>query len=308
MSARRSSGRLGAAMPGHRQIARHRQWGSRKQFELGTPLIFGPEEPEAAVIFLHGHAEGPENGWPERFASLRRAHPQWRWVHLRAPLLPQTCWQGAPCEAWGNYLINECTEPGNPDYEHPDEEGWYLASVRGVHACIDGLRHKQGLAPERIAIFGFSQGAAVALEAALTYPRDEHLLAGCIALCGWLPPRARAEMAHLRKQGQRCSLPVLLIHGTADPWVGFSCSEKAEAILRQAGAPVRFEQLEGLDHGHTWPIGVYKDLVDSFLSKALAHVVREPQNLAQAVNETEADTPSSAADAVPRHAVDERLD
>ena len=50
---------------------------------LVGPLVFGPDDPEAAVIFLHGHDEPPERKWPDKFWPLREAHP--RYGSLFAP-------------------------------------------------------------------------------------------------------------------------------------------------------------------------------------------------------------------------------
>lgn len=272
---------------------------SQQQRWLGRPLIFGPDAPEAAVIFLHGHDEGPENGWPERFLAIRQAHPRWRWVHLRAPRLPQTCLGGAVCPAWGNYLIPLCTRVGNADYDNPDREGWYAASVSAVHKCIDSLLNDHKLASQKVAVVGFSQGAAVALEAALTYctsslgePADakeevmpvaagaaalscgaDRQVAACIALCGWLPQRVRAALK-LPRPGL---LPprVLLLHGTADPSVEFGCSVDAEAHLRKAGVPVSLERFPGCDHGHTWPSQMYSSILDRYLSTAFGECCAE---------------------------------
>jgi len=262
---------------------------------LGTPLIFGPERPDAAVIFLHGHAEGPEKGWPRRFKTLRAAHPSWQWLHLRAPELPQSCWDGAVCKSWGNYISPDCTRVGNEDYDNPDSEGWYAASVSAVHACVDSLVQTLGLSPADVAIVGFSQGAAVALEAALTYKgggsrgghadhaaddvaaarpvtdsdSDEHIPVGaCVALCGWLFPRARAALDDLTAGGGRAPA-VLVMHGTSDDWVEFKCSEDAEQRLRAAGVDVALERYGGWRHGDEWPPAMYTGAIESFLLKKL---------------------------------------
>lgn len=63
-----------------------------------------------------------------------------------------------------------------------DEEGIKSATVN-VHKLIaDEI--KEGISASRIIIGGFSQGGALALYAALTYPEP---LAGVIALSSWLP-------------------------------------------------------------------------------------------------------------------------
>mmetsp|Transcript_110020 Transcript_110020/g.173823 ORF Transcript_110020/g.173823 Transcript_110020/m.173823 type:complete len:253 (+) Transcript_110020:23-781(+) len=240
---------------------------------LGTPITFGPEDCDAAVIFLHGHDESPEQRWPDKLWPLREAHPTWRWVHLRAPSLPQTCWNEKSTFAWGDYLENKCTVVGSIDYDNPDSQGWYAASVSGVHACIESLQ-ASGVPPSRIVVFGFSQGAAVALDAALKFSSkasQEHdaCLAGCIGLSGWILPSGRAALEVIRKEG-RPAPAFLLLHGTADDWVEFKCSEDANVRLKEAGLTVAFEHFEDWKHGHAWPLAIYREALEGFFLQVFA--------------------------------------
>lgn len=98
-------------------------------------------------------------------------------------------------------------------------------------------------------------------------------------MCGWLLPRARAALTRSSAAGQSQdaarALPVLLLHGTCDTLVEFRCGTDAEKRLREAGLPVSFKGYKGLDHGHLWPVRVYQDEVDQFLSRVLESTLEE---------------------------------
>ena len=71
---------------------------------------------------------------------------------------------------------------------------------------------KSGISQDRIILAGFSQGATIALHAALTM--DENI-AGVVALSMWhLPSITGAEAVKGAKRS--CKLPVLFCHGTQD--------------------------------------------------------------------------------------------
>merc|ERR1712032_783169 len=125
----------------------------------------------------------------------------------------------------------------------PDKNGYHAASVAAVHKEVDALVEKE-VALDKIIIAGFSQGAAIALESALTYPKR---IAGCVSLSGWLTPRARSTLTE--RKDALSKLPILLCHGTKDKMVGFDCAEAAVKNLNDAGVALRFEKLEG--HGHS---------------------------------------------------------
>eukprot|EP00746_Dinoflagellata_sp_MGD_P149249 gnl/MRDRNA2_/MRDRNA2_81303_c0_seq7.p1 gnl/MRDRNA2_/MRDRNA2_81303_c0~~gnl/MRDRNA2_/MRDRNA2_81303_c0_seq7.p1 ORF type:complete len:186 (+),score=34.71 gnl/MRDRNA2_/MRDRNA2_81303_c0_seq7:104-661(+) len=173
---------------------------------------------------------------------------------------------GAPCNAWGNYLSGDCTVVGCADYNNPDKEGWYSAGIRAVHECISAVPREDKVPLDHVVIFGFSQGAAVALQSALTYPCR---LGACIDFCGWLLPGARKILSEHEKSPV-IATPFLVLHGTEDNLVGFDCGEDAAARLRNAGADVDFKRYEGLGHGHTWPPDVYCKAIDEFLSAVMS--------------------------------------
>ena len=210
--------------------------------DAGADLVFGPSlTPRAAVIWLHGLDDAPES-WAERLVNERHRRPGWKWVHLRAPERPITCYQKMRHSAWGDFVDEGVVRVGSRDHESRDPKGWYAASVARVHEAVE-LLAAEGVPPARVAIVGFSQGAALAAEAALTLrPR----LAGFAVLAGWLSPRARQAVS--RGANGRSGARVLVAHSTGDEQVDYSCALLAERLLVEAGAGVRLEELNGMMH------------------------------------------------------------
>ncbi|MGB6176409.1 MAG: prolyl oligopeptidase family serine peptidase, partial [Methylocella sp.] len=91
----------------------------------------------------------------------------------------------------------------------------------------------------RLALAGFSQGAATALYAGL---RRQTQIAGIVAFSGALP-----DGEGLRSD-IRSKPPVLLVHGAADDVVSFASLANAKATLEAAGVPVTAVARPG--HGH----------------------------------------------------------
>lgn len=119
-----------------------------------------------------------------------------------------------------------------------------LAGASAVRALVDGyldaLLAEFGLAADRLALAGFSQGTMVGLYTALRRPVP---VAGMLGYSGMLvaPERLDAEIA--------ARPPVLLVHGDADPVVPFAALGEAETALRAAAVPVETLVRRGLGHG-----------------------------------------------------------
>ncbi len=114
------------------------------------------------------------------------------------------------------------------------------ASAKMLDALIDRILAEEGLAPDRMILFGFSQGTMMSLHVA---PRRAEPVAGIVAFSGRLMfPDALAHEA-LSKP------PVLLIHGDADDVVPFTDMQAAGSALQAAGFPVFGHVMEGTAHG-----------------------------------------------------------
>jgi len=114
-------------------------------------------------------------------------------------------------------------------------EGHYdqmAGEVEDAGAAVDFLREQAGF--ERIALIGYSFGAAVGLQAGHDHPGVDSLVA--IA-----PPLAMLEPGFLAG----CAKPLLFITGTVDPF----CPQ--DLVEREAGRlalEARIIRLEGADH------------------------------------------------------------
>ena len=96
-----------------------------------------------------------------------------------------------------------------------------------------------GLTSSRLALAGFSQGAATALYTGLTSPKR---LAGIAAFSGALPVAAGLA------SDIRSKPPVLLVHGEADTVVPFHSMAAAKTMLEAAGVEVETLARPGLGH------------------------------------------------------------
>ena len=129
-----------------------------------------PSTANATIIWLHGlGATGrdfepvvPELNLPDNMAV--------RFIFPHAPEIPVTINGGYIMPAW--YDILEMT------LDRKVDEQQLRQSSAEVHAFID-REIERGIDSHRIIIAGFSQGGAVAFDAALTYPKP---LAGLLAL------------------------------------------------------------------------------------------------------------------------------
>ncbi|MGH6812570.1 MAG: alpha/beta hydrolase [Methylocella sp.] len=159
--------------------------------------------------------------------------------------------------AWRKVLPNvEFIAPNAPfpcDYA-PEARQWFSLQDRAPEKLLAGLREagaildrffdellaSRQLADARLALAGFSQGAATALYAGL---RRQTQIAGIVAFSGALP-----EGVGLGRE-IRSKPPVLLVHGVADDVVPFQSMANAKAALEAAGVPVTAVARPGLGHG-----------------------------------------------------------
>lgn len=106
-------------------------------------------------------------------------------------------------------------------------------------AAIDAECTRLGIAPDRVAIAGFSQGAMMALHTGLRRtPPPAAILAYAGAMLD-TPALERELTGHP---------PTLLVHGESDAVVPFDRGPHAAAALRRLGVPVETAWLPGVEH------------------------------------------------------------
>lgn len=190
------------------------------------PLVIEPSHgrrAEAAVILLHGLGADGHDFAPLVPALELPADLAVRFVLPHAPSRPVTINGGMLMPAW--YDILEMNLGRRID------EIQLKASALQVHGLIDEQR-QAGIDSRRIVVAGFSQGGAVAYQAALAYPEP---LAGLLALSTYFATGESIELAEANRQ-----LPVEVHHGTVDPVVPESLGRQGFERARALGLPANY--------------------------------------------------------------------
>jgi len=175
--------------------------------------------PQASVIWLHGlGADGHD--FEPIVPELAAAQPL-RFVFPHAPVRPVTINQGMRMRAWYDIL----QFGGGAEDE---------AGIRDSQRLVEDLIKQQPFPSNRILLAGFSQGGAVALQAALRHPER---LAGVLALSTYLPLAATLEAE--RSPANR-DLPIFMAHGQYDDIIPLARAEQSRRRLEQLGYPVEW--------------------------------------------------------------------
>jgi phospholipase/carboxylesterase len=189
------------------------------EIETGT-------RPAATVIWLHGlGADGhdfepvvPELGLP--------ASKPVRFVFPHAPIRPVTINMGMRMRAWYDIL----QLGGGPE----DEQG--IRESQGLLENLIQNEKTRGIAASKIALAGFSQGGAIALQTALRYPER---LAGVLALSTYLPLATKLEAERAEENG---GLPIFMAHGSYDPMIPLERATRSRDRLASLGYAVAWRE------------------------------------------------------------------
>ena len=196
--------------------------------ETADAVVLAPATPaSASVIWLHGLGADGHDFVPIVPELKLPPSPGVRFVFPHAGARPVTLNMGMRMRAW--YDIKTLTAEGRAD------EAGLREAVARVGELIAAER-TLGIAAARIVIAGFSQGAAVALHAALRHPEP---LAGVLALSCYLPLQATlaAELSEANK-----ATPILMCHGQQDPVLPLALGVMACNWLRAAGYRVEWKE------------------------------------------------------------------
>jgi len=179
-------------------------------------IVETANNPDATVIWLHGlGADGndfqpivPELGLPESAAV--------RFIFPHSPSIPVTINGGMVMPAW--YDILEMSIDRQVDE---------LQLRQSAQRIVEFIDHEieQGISSERIIIAGFSQGGAVALEAALSYQKK---LAGLLLMSTYF-----ATKDSIKYSEENSSISIEIQHGIHDPVVPVSLSKVTQEVLEK---------------------------------------------------------------------------
>ncbi|MFC0268170.1 alpha/beta hydrolase [Kushneria aurantia] len=193
------------------------------------PIVIEPAgTPSAVVIMLHGLGAGGSDFEPLVPALDLPDASGVRFILPHAPVLPVTLNGGMTMPAW--YDIRRA------DLDREIDEAQLRDSARYVQRLIDE-QIAAGIDSEQIVVAGFSQGGAVAYEAALSCPEP---LAGVLALSTYF---ATADSITLSDANR--GLPIAIHHGSQDPIVDERLGQRAAERLEALGYSVEY---------HSWPM------------------------------------------------------
>ncbi|MEO1918223.1 MAG: prolyl oligopeptidase family serine peptidase [Paracoccaceae bacterium] len=184
---------------------------------------------DSLVIFLHGYGSDG-NDLIGIGDSLAEHLPSTTFL---APNAPQRCannpmgYQWSPIP-WLDGSTEELARQGQ------------VEAVAMLNTWLDEVAVTEGIDPERTIIFGFSQGAMMALHVG---PRREMAFAGIVGFSGRLlePGLLEAEM--------QSKPPILLVHGDSDDMVPPAVLPEAADALVKAGFEVYTHISKNTGHG-----------------------------------------------------------
>ncbi|XP_019866715.1 acyl-protein thioesterase 1 isoform X2 [Aethina tumida] len=197
---------------------------------MASPVIISATAKHTAtLIFLHGLGDTGQ-GWASAMGALRLPHV--KVICPTAPTMPVTLNAGFRMPSW--FDLKSLDESG------PEDEEGIKNATKQVHNMIED-EIKAGIQADRIIIGGFSQGGALALYSALTFPQK---LAGVVALSCWLP--LRKSFPGVMKTSK--DLQVLQCHGDCDPLVPYKWGQMTASLLKTLLNKPEFKSYKGLMH------------------------------------------------------------
>ena len=200
--------------------------------ELDSIIIETDDQPNAAIIWLHGLGADGNDFVPIIDQLQLPSHLSVRFIFPHAPIRPITINQGYPMPGW--YDISSMSI-----VEQEDETGIKESSAILRQLCED--QQAQGIETGRIIVAGFSQGGAIALHCGFRYPGQ---LAGIMALSTYLPlpDQLDDEISEYAPE-----IPVFMAHGRQDDVVAYEYGKQSMELLESNNIEVQWHEY---DMGH----------------------------------------------------------
>jgi len=209
--------------------------------QYGTVHTFGaaPEVALGVVILLHGRG-----GSAEDILSLAR--------EFELPQLAYFAPQAAGHSWYPNSFMASVAS----------NQPWLCSALNKVESIVQ-MAQDAGIAADRVAVGGFSQGACLATEFVASHPKR---YAALFALTGGLVGPPGSDLAH---QGSLAGTPAFFGSGDPDPHVPWQRVRDSAQVLESMGAIVNVKRYPG--RGHTVSseeLAITRELLrDAFLSK-----------------------------------------
>ena len=167
------------------------------------------------VLALHGRGSNEED-----LIGLAPHLPEGLlWISPRAPLL-----LGPGSFEW--YRVRVIGRP------EPDQ---VLAALETIDHFIDEALAAYPIDPQRLFLFGFSQGSILSMCYTLTHPAR---VAGTIAQSGYLPENVKLEIDEEGVKGK----PFLLTHGEQDTMIPVEWGRLTRDFLQRSGVDLSYHE------------------------------------------------------------------
>jgi phospholipase/carboxylesterase len=200
--------------------------------ELDSIIIETGEQPNAAVIWLHGLGADGNDFVPIVDQLQLPSHYAIRFIFPNAPVRPITINQGYQMPGW--YDIRSLNIS-----DQEDEAGIKESSAILKHLCEE--QEALGIESNRIVVAGFSQGGAIALHCGCRYPRP---LAGIMVLSSYL---ALADSLNDEISEDMPETSVFIGHGRQDEVVSYDAGQQCLEQLENNDVPAIWHEY---DMGH----------------------------------------------------------
>lgn len=213
--------------------------------ELDSIIIETQEQPDAAVIWLHGLGADGNDFVPIIDQLQLPSHFAIRFIFPHAPVRPITINQGYQMSGW--YDISSLSI-----VEEEDEAGIKESSAILKQLCEE--QEANGISASRIVLAGFSQGGAIALHCGCRYPKA---LAGIMALSTYL---ALPETLEDEISDSAIETPIFMAHGRQDDVVDYQYGKRSMEQLEANNLEVHWHEydmghavcIEEIDHISHW--------------------------------------------------------
>lgn len=175
---------------------------------------------DACVIWLHGlGADGHDFADITPSLNLPPDHGI-RFIFPHAPSMPVSLNANMVMPAWFDIY--------SVDFHGKVDEQGIAQAERALSQLIE-KQILEGIASNKIILIGFSQGGALALHAALRYPKP---LAGVAGLSTYLP--IHESLKDLKSTANN-QVPIFLAHGIVDTIVPYWMGQQSCSTLEEAG-------------------------------------------------------------------------
>jgi len=201
--------------------------------ELDSIIIETQEDPEAAIIWLHGLGADGSDFVPIIEQLQLPGDLAIRFIFPNAPMRPITINQGYQMPGW--YDISS-----NSIIDEEDESGIKESSAILKQLCEE--QEESGIDSSRIILAGFSQGGAIALHCGCRYPRQ---LGGIMALSTYMPLPGQLD-----EEISECmrDTPVFIAHGRDDDVVPYKYGKRCMRQLEDHEVELLWHEY---DMGHS---------------------------------------------------------